>query len=134
MAQEVAALQAREAQGATASSEDAPAAGSDPVATDPAEAADPAATAPTAEGPVAERAELDAAAATAVEEGRPAARYRAERCCGTGPCSAPAPAPATEVIDAARTDDGRAIVPAAVVEPAPEGNAIARFFRRLFGK
>lgn len=29
---------------------------------------------------------------------------------------------------------GRAIVPAAVVEPAPEGNAIARFFRRLFGK
>lgn len=26
------------------------------------------------------------------------------------------------------------IVPAAVVEPAPEGNAIARFFRRLFGK
>lgn len=130
VAQEVAALQAREAQGATAPSEDAPAAGSDPVATDPAEAADPAATAPTAEGPVAERAELDAAAATAVEEGRPLP--------DTAPSAAeapvPAPAPATEVIDAARADDGRAIVPAAVVEPAPEGNAITRFFRRLFGK
>ena len=42
--------------------------------------------------------------------------------------------PQVEVIDAARPDDGRAIVPAAVVEPTPEGNAIARFFRRLFGK
>ena len=132
VAQEVAALQAREAQGATAPSEDAPAAGSDPVATDPAEAADPAATAPTAEGPVAERAELDAAAATAVEEGRPRPDTAPTAAAVTAPV--PAPAPATEVIDAARTDDGRAIVPAAVVEPAPEGNAIARFFRRLFGK
>ena len=132
VAQEVAALQAREAQGATAPSEDAPAAGSDPVATDPAEAADPAATAPTAEGPVAERAELDAAAATAVEEGRPRPDTAPTAAAVTAPV--PAPAPAAEVIDAARTDDGRAIVPAAVVEPAPEGNAIARFFRRLFGK
>lgn len=130
VAQEVAALQAREAQGATAPSEDAPAAGSDPVATDPAEAADPAATAPTAEGPVAERAELDAAAATAVEEGRPLP----DTAPSAAEAPAPAPAPAAEVINAARTDDGRAIVPAAVVEPAPEGNAITRFFRRLFGK
>ena len=63
---------------------------------------------------MAERAELDA------EEAAPAA--------------APAPAPAAEVEDAARPDDGRAIVPATVVEPTPAGGAIARFFRRLFGK
>lgn len=81
---------------------------------------------------MAERAELDAAAATAVEEGRPRPDTAPTAAAVTAPV--PAPAPATEVIDAARTDDGRAIVPAAVVEPAPEGNAIARFFRRLFGK
>ena len=105
--QEVAALQAREPQGATAAAETAPAADSDPAA------ADPAAVAPAAEGPVAERAELGAEAA---------------------PAAAPAPAPAAEVEDAARPDDGRAIVPATVVEPTPAGNAITRFFRRLFGK
>ena len=129
VAQEVAALQAREAQGGTAPSENVPAADSGSAVADPA-SADPAATAPTAEGPVAERAELDAAAATAVEEGRPLP----DTAPSAAEAPAPAPAPATEVIDAARTDDGRAIVPAAVVEPAPEGNAIARFFRRLFGK
>lgn len=107
VAQEVAALQAREPQGATAAAETAPAADSDPAA------ADPAAVAPAAEGPVAERAELGAEAA---------------------PAAAPAPAPAAEVEDAARPDDGRAIVPATVVEPTPAGNAITRFFRRLFGK
>lgn len=107
VAQEVAALQAREAQGATAAPETAPAADSDPAA------ADPAAVAPAAEGPVAERAELGAEAA---------------------PVASSAPAPAAEVEDAARPDDGRAIVPATVVEPMPAGNAIARFFRRLFGK
>ena len=103
VAQEVAALQAREPQGATAAAETAPAADSDPAA------ADPAAVAPAAEGPVAERAELGAEEA---------------------PAAAPAPAPAAEVEDAARPDDGRAIV----VEPTPAGNAITRFFRRLFGK
>ena len=46
VAQEVAALQAREPQGATAAAETAPAADSDPAA------ADPAAVAPAAEGPV----------------------------------------------------------------------------------
>ena len=107
VAQEVAALQAREPQGATAAAETAPAADSDPAA------ADPAAVAPAAEGPVAERAELGAEAA---------------------PAAASAPAPAAEVEDAARPDDGRAIVPATVVEPTPAGNAITRFFRRLFGK
>ena len=107
VAQEVAALQAREPQGATAAAETAPAADSDSAA------ADPAAVAPAAEGPVAERAELGAEAA---------------------PAAAPAPAPAAEVEDAARPDDGRAIVPATVVEPTPAGNAITRFFRRLFGK
>lgn len=107
VAQEVAALQAREPQGATAAAETAPAADSDPAA------ADPAAVGPAAEGPVAERAELGAEAA---------------------PAAAPAPAPAAEVEDAARPDDGRAIVPATVVEPTPAGNAITRFFRRLFGK
>lgn len=107
VAQEVAALQAREPQEATAAAETAPAADSDPAA------ADPAAVAPAAEGPVAERAELGAEAA---------------------PAAAPAPAPAAEVEDAARPDDGRAIVPATVVEPTPAGNAITRFFRRLFGK
>ena len=50
------------------------------------------------------------------------------------PAAASAPAPAAEVEDAARPDDGRAIVPATVVEPTPAGNAITRFFRRLFGK
>ena len=107
VAQEVAALQAREPQGATAAAETAPAADSDPAA------ADPAAVGPAAEGPVAERAELGAEAA---------------------PAAAPAPVPAAEVEDAARPDDGRAIVPATVVEPTPAGNAITRFFRRLFGK
>ena len=107
VAQEVAALQAREPQGATAAAETAPAADSDPAA------ADPAAVAPAAERPVAERAELGAEAA---------------------PAAASAPAPAAEVEDAARPDDGRAIVPATVVEPTPAGNAITRFFRRLFGK
>lgn len=108
VAQEVAALQAREPQGATAAAETAPAADSDPAA------ANPAAVAPAAEGPVAERAELNAE--------------------GAAPAAAPAPAPAAEVEDAARPDDGRAIVPATVVEPTPAGGAIARFFRRLFGK
>ena len=107
VAQEVAALRAREPQGATAAAETAPAADSDPAA------ADPAAVGPAAEGPVAERAELGAEAA---------------------PAAASAPAPAAEVEDAARPDDGRAIVPATVVEPTPAGNAITRFFRRLFGK
>ena len=132
VAQEVAALQAREAQGATASSENVPAADSGSAVADPA-SADPATSTPAeaasaAEGPVAERAELDAAVVAAAEGAHPRP--------DTAPSAAAvtAPAPATEVIDAARTDDGRAIVPAAVVEPAPEGNAITRFFRRLFGK
>ena len=107
VAQEVAALQVREAQGATAAAEPAPAA---------------------AEGPVAERAELDAEEATPAGEGHPSA--------SAVPADAAAvvPAPAAEVEDAARPDDGRAIVPATVVEPTPAGNAITRFFRRLFGK
>lgn len=115
VAQEVAALQAREAQGATAAAEPAPAA---------------------AEGPVAERAELDAEEATPAGEGHPSASAVPADAAAVvpAPAAASAPAPAAEVEDAARTDDGRAIVPAAVVEPAPEGNAIARFFRRLFGK
>lgn len=108
VAQEVAALQAREPQGATR--------GGPKRLLPPTPIrlpADPAAVAPAAEGPVAERAELGAEAA---------------------PAAAPAPAPAAEVEDAARPDDGRAIVPATVVEPTPAGNAITRFFRRLFGK
>ncbi|MCQ5072077.1 hypothetical protein NE591_13965, partial [Adlercreutzia sp. DFI.6.23] len=68
---------------------------------------------------MAERAELDAAAAPAVEEGRPLPDTAPSAAAAPTPAPAPAPAPATEVIDAARTDDGRAIVPAAVVEPAP---------------
>ena len=62
-------------------------------------------------------------------------RRRRERRGRAAPrCSAPRPAPASRGIDAARPDDGRAIVPATVVEPTPAGNAITRFFRRLFGK
>lgn len=134
VAQEVAALQAREAQGATASSENVPAADSGSAVADPA-SADPATSTPAeaasaAEGPVAERAELDAAVVAAAEGAHPLP----DTAPSAAEAPAPAPAPATEVIDAARTDDGRAIVPAAVVEPAPEGNAITRFFRRLFGK
>ena len=120
VAQEVATLQAREAQGGAAAS--------------------------AAEGPVAERAELGAEEAASVGEGRPLPDT-APADAGAGapadtpapaavptPASAPASAPAAEVVDAARPDDGRAIVPATVVEPTPAGNAITRFFRRLFGK
>lgn len=115
VAQEVAALQVREAQGATAAAEPAPAA---------------------AEGPVAERAELDAEEATPAGEGHPSASAVPADAAAVvpAPAAASAPAPAAEVEDAARPDDGRAIVPATVVEPTPAGNAITRFFRRLFGK
>lgn len=136
VAQEVAALQTREAQGTPAPAENVPAADSGSAVADPA-SADPATSTPAeaasaAEGPVAERAELDAAVVAAAEGAHPRSDTAPTAAAVTAPV--PAPAPATEVIDAARTDDGRSIVPAAVVEPAPEGNAITRFFRRLFGK
>lgn len=78
--------------------------------------------------------ELEAAEAKAVRDAADAMAERAELGAEAAPAAAPAPAPAAEVEDAARPDDGRAIVPATVVEPTPAGNAITRFFRRLFGK
>ncbi|MEC4295145.1 polyphosphate kinase 1 [Adlercreutzia shanghongiae] len=48
------------------------------------------------------------------------------------PAEPAAPAPQAEVVDAAAPR--RDIVPATVVEPAARGNAVTRFFRRLFGR